>query len=295
MGARPFLPLAAALLLSALPLSASDGGSSSFCTVDEATGQMMSAADIDKERLLRDFRGAKTREDVDFAVRMIAESVIKEKLEKEYPDRVEIKWKDIYDVRGAVFMWACNEGLRPYCLTAGIDAIGSGLTGTAIGRKLMSGGLTLAGPPGFVMMTGMNLAEKTFQCDPDGLAMLIEAGGSAVAMLPWCKAPGVKSLCVKAQNFAGQGVTLLVFSRGKGGYLVGAARALDTEGGEIIKVAIESLVHKGKHAVTHAAAARVNGAVNPRARPIQSSVAPSVSDHAAGVPEPGAPAPADLP
>jgi hypothetical protein len=227
-----------------------------FCSMDEAVGQMVSVAGLNAAGMQKDLGARATRKDVDRMINSIAEDQVKRKLFEGHGKELEITWKDIYDVRGTASAWMCNEGQRLYCVSSFIDAIGSGLTGTRLGRGLYTGGLVLAGPAGFVMMSGMEITQKTFQCNPDGLAMALDAGASVVVMLPWCRAPGARDLCVRAQQVAGKTV-MSVMGRYMGReFAIGTARLLENEASqEFVKVVVEH----GKETVTHAVAHQVHG------------------------------------
>ena len=238
----------------ACPIRAEEPGH--FCTMDEAVGQMVRAAGLNSAGMQKDLGPRYTRKHVDDIINMIAADQVKRKLLEGHGKDVEITWKDIYDVRGTASAYMCNEGQRLYCVSSFIDAVGSGLTGTRLGRGLYTGGLILAGPAGFVMMSGMEITQKTFQCNPDGLAMALDAGASLVVMLPWCKAPGARELCVRTQQIAGKTV-MNVMGRYMGReFAIGTARLVETEAGEeFIKVVVEH----GKETVTHAVAHQVHG------------------------------------
>lgn len=231
-----------------------------FCTMDEAVGQMVNAAGLNAAGMQKDLGARATRQDVDRMINSIAEAQVKRKLFEGHGKEVEITWKDIYDVRGTASAWMCNEGQRLYCVSSFIDAVGSGLTGTRLGRGLYTGGLILAGPAGFVMMSGMEITQKTFQCNPDGLAMALDAGASLVVMLPWCKAPGARELCVRTQQIAGKTV-MNVMGRYMGReFAIGTARLVENEAGkEFVKVVVEHTKEKVAHAVTHRVHGKLTG------------------------------------
>ncbi len=274
--------LIAALLL--FPFLAPPAGAGeeegSFCTMDQAVDQMLSAARLDAAGMAKDLRGKTDRAGVDRMLRLIAQDQVRRKLQEGHGDKVEITWKDIYDVRGTASAWACNEGCRLYCVSSFIDAVGSGLLGTRFGRGLTTVGLALAGPPGFVMMSGLEITQKTFQCNPDTVAMALDAGATLTIMLPWCKAPGAKSLCVRAQQAAGK-TALKVMGRYMGReYAIGAARFVRSEGGgEFVEVVAEHLAHHGKETATHAVTHQVHSAI----------MSGAGGKDAPEVPEPGAP------
>ena len=265
-----------ALLLSftlTVPLQAGETGH--FCTMNEAQGQLIRVAGLDPDGMYRDLGGKVSKTYVDDMINIIAADQIKRKLLAGHGKDLEITWKDIYDFRGVVSAWMCNEGKRVYCVSSFIDAVGSGLFGTRIGRGLYTGGLVLAGPAGFVLMSGMEITQKTFQCNPDGVAMALDAGASLVVMLPWCKAPGAKQLCVRAQQVAGKTV-LSVMGRYLGReFALGTAKILETEAGdEFVKVLVDGAKEHVTHAVSHQ---------------VHSRIMDGQKGSGAVVPEPGAP------
>jgi len=243
-----------------------------FCSMDEAVGQMVSVAGLNAAGMQKDLGARATRKDVDRMINSIAESQIKRKLFEGHGKELEITWKDIYDVRGTASAWMCNEGQRLYCVSSFIDAVGSGLTGTRLGRGLYTGGLILAGPAGFVMMSGMEITQKTFQCNPDGLAMALDAGASLVVMLPWCKAPGARELCVRSQQIAGKTV-MSVMGRYMGKeFAIGTARLVENEASqEFVKVVVE----QAKERIAMAGAHQVHKKVNSKGEvPVEVPVEP---------------------
>ncbi len=256
MNAKVF---ATSLLFFALVCPLKAGETRHFCSMDEAVGQMVSVAGLNAAGMQKDLGSRATRKDVDRMIYSIAEAQIKRKLFEGHGEELEITWKDIYDVRGTASAWMCNEGQRLYCVSSFIDAVGSGLTGTRLGRGLYTGGLILAGPAGFVMMSGMEITQKTFQCNPDGLSMALDAGASLVVMLPWCKAPGARELCVRTQQVAGKTV-MNVMGRYMGReFAIGTARLVENEASqEFVKVVVE----QAKERVAMAAAHKVHKKVN---------------------------------
>ncbi len=269
-----------ALCLSMPPLLRA-GETGHFCTMDQGVEQMISAAGLNSEGIAKDLRGKADRQEVDRMIRLIAEDQVKRKLVEGKGDEVKITWKDIYDVRGTVSAWVCNEGCRMYCVSSFIDAIGSGLTGTSIGRGLTGFGLALAGPPGFVMMSGMEITQETFQCKPDAVAMALDAGATLTIMLPWCKAPGAKQLCVRAQQVAGRTITSVMGRYMGREFAIGTARVIESEGGgEFVEVVAEHLSHHAKEGVTHAVTHQVH-----------SKLMEGAGNNPA-IPDPGGPAPA---
>lgn len=174
-----------ALLLAALwTVSASAEPAQQFCTMDQGVDRILAVADIPDELARKPI------------VRDIASDIVGTKLRDNPGQPLEITWKDIYDLRGTVNAWLCNEGNKMNCVGQALDAVGAGLTGTTPGKILMGVGLALSGPPGFVLMGGMAVTQETFQCQPSAVNMAITAGASVVVSLPWCKAPGVNQACV---------------------------------------------------------------------------------------------------
>ena len=271
---------AAAVFLLGLPvlIHAEEGGGH-FCTMDQAVDQMISAAGVDTNGMYKDLRGAQSMQQIKSIERDVASGLVRQKLLQDSDSKsVEITWKDIYDMRGTMSAYMCNEGSRMYCVSSFIDAIGSGLTGNRLGRSIYTGGLLLAGPPGFVMMSGMEITQKTFQCKPDTVAMALEAGESVVIMLPWCKAPGVKALCARAGQVAGRSVLRVVGTYMGKEYVIGTGKLLESEaGGEFIKLVADKVKEEVTKPVTHQ---------------IHSALV-STGDHgsAGAAPEAGAPAP----
>jgi hypothetical protein len=176
-----------ALLLAALwTVSAYAEPAQQFCTMDQGVDRILAVADIPDELARKPI------------VRDIASDIVGTKLRDNPGQPLEITWKDIYDLRGTVNAWLCNEGNKMNCVGQALDAVGSGLTGTTPGKILMGVGLALSGPPGFVLMGGMAVTQETFQCQPSAVNMAITAGASVVVSLPWCKVPGVNQACVAA-------------------------------------------------------------------------------------------------
>jgi len=174
-----------ALLLAALwTVSASAETAQQFCTMDQGVDRILKAADIPDELARKPI------------VRDIASDIVATRLQENPGQPLEITWKDIYDLRGTVNAWLCNEGNKMNCVGQAIDAVGAGLTGTTPGKILMGTGLALSGPAGFVLMGGMAVTQETFQCQPSAVKMAIEAGASVAVSLPWCKVPGVNQACV---------------------------------------------------------------------------------------------------
>ncbi|MCM2268254.1 MAG: hypothetical protein NDI60_10835 [Elusimicrobiales bacterium] len=183
------------LTLSALPSPAAAAEAvERFCTMDTAVGQLMNKAGIPE---------ALQREPV---VRLMAEDLLADKLAKHPADTVKIVWKDIYDMRGSVNAWLAQNGHPLNYVGQALDAVGSGLTGTVVGKVLMMNGLIMAGPAGFIMLGGMNITQETFQCDPSGLVMAANAGATLVVLVPWCRVPGVSRGCVAMEAGIGKGV-----------------------------------------------------------------------------------------
>ncbi len=74
----------------------------------------------------------------------------------------------------------------------------------------MTNGLILAGPVGFIMLGGMNIVQETFQCNPSGVVMAINAGATVIVLVPWCKIPGIDKGCVAMTGKIGLGVEKVV-------------------------------------------------------------------------------------
>lgn len=278
MNKRTALLLAACLAAPSLL----HAGPRSFCSMDQAVDQMEQAGGIDKEGIYKDLRGAVPMQQISSIVRDIASDLVTAKLAESGAQTVQITWKDIYDLRGTVSSWVCDQGARMYCAASFIDAMGSGLTGTAVGRGLTGAGLALAGPPGFVLLGGMKIAQETFQCTPDTVAMALDAGETVVVLLPWCKAPGLNKLCVRAGKAAGGKALELIARYGNQEYAIGAAKFVQTQaGGKLVKVVVEEIANSAKEQ----AAGTANSA-------IYSSISKSAGDTA---PAPGAPLPVAVP
>ncbi len=267
-----------AALAFCLPLSAMASEPGSFCTMDQAVGQMISAAGINTGAIYKDMGGARSLQGINSVVRDFAAGLVKEKLRSGHGDKLEITWKDIYDLRGTMSAWVCDNGCRFYCVASFIDAIGSGMTGTTIGRGLTNAGLVLAGPPGFVMMGGMSVTQKSFQCNPSVVAMALESGETVVGMLPWCKAPGAKALCARAGDLAGKTVVRVMARYGGQEYAIGVARALSPRSNEFVEVTIEYLAHKAKEGVlkpvTHKVESRIMSGLG-KSDPVQDASPPA--------------------
>lgn len=217
------------------------GETKRFCSLDQAVEQMAAAGGIDVKGIEKDLHGRRSAGQISEMVRIMATDIIKRKLaEGKESNKLEIHWRDIYDLRGSVSAWVCNEGSRFYCVSSFVDAVGSGLTGSAIGRGITYAGLTLAGPPGFILMSGMEITERTFQCTPDTLALFLDSGGTAVILLPWCKVPGAKALCVRAAQTAGKTAYKVMGRYLNKEYAIGVARVMEYDGGgEFVKVVAE--------------------------------------------------------
>jgi hypothetical protein len=152
--------------------------------MDEAVAQLLDAAQIPTD--LRQEQ----------AMRYLAERVIAGKLASNPAEPVQITWGDVYDMRGSAQSLLCGQGRKFNCFGAVVDAVGSGLMGTGVGKVLTTTGLAMAGPPGWVLTGGLRVAQETFQCRPDAVAMAIDAGVLVAAFIPWCKVPGVSRGCV---------------------------------------------------------------------------------------------------
>ncbi len=245
-----------------LPPAARAGELNHFCTMDQAADQMIGVSGIDAKGIYKDLGGRRSEKQISGAIRMIAEDVVKEKLKEGHGEKLEITWKDIYDMRGTVSAWVCNQGARLYCVSSFIDAVGSGLTGTAFGRGLTNAGLILAGPAGFIVLSGMDITQETFQCTPDSVAMAIDAGATVLILVPWCKAPGAEALCLRARQAAGKTV-LNVMGRYLGKeYAIAAAQALESETGrQFVKVAAQRTANAGKFIVTYGVGSAAHSAL----------------------------------
>lgn len=258
-------------------------GPRAFCSMDQAVDQMVQAGGIDKEGIHKDLRGAASMQQISSIVRDIASDIVTYKLAESRGETVQITWKDVYDLRGTVSSWVCDQGARTYCAASFLDAIGSGLTGTTVGRGLTGAGLALAGPPGFILMGGMKITQETFQCTPDTVAMALDAGETVVVLLPWCKAPGLNKLCVRAGKAAGGKALELIAKYGNQEYAIGAAKFIQTQaGGKLVKVVVDEIK---------------NGAKEQAAGTANSAIYNGITGKSAGdvAPAPGAPMPVDIP
>ena len=189
-----FITLMFALSMFPFNIFAENAKPRRFCTMDTAVQQLLDAARIPKKL---------QKEPV---VRIIANNLVQKKLADNPGGLVKIVWKDIYDLRGSVNAWLVQTGHPFNIIGQAIDAIGSALTGTFWGKVIMVNGLILAGPAGFIMLGGMNITQETFQCNPSGVVMAINAGATVVVLIPWCKIPGVNKGCVSMTNGLSQGI-----------------------------------------------------------------------------------------
>ena len=222
-------------------------GARSFCSMDQAVDQMVQAGNIDQKGIYKDLRGGRSMQQINSIVRDMASDIVTKKLAESRGEPVQITWKDVYDLHGSVSAWVCDQGARMYCATSFVDAIGAGLTGTSVGRGLTGVGLALAGPPGFVLLGGMKITQETFQCTPDTVAMALDAGETVVVLLPWCKAPGLNKLCVRAGKAAGGKALELVARYGNQEYAIGAAKFVQTQaGGKLVKVVVDEIKGNAK-------------------------------------------------
>ncbi|MBU2575140.1 MAG: hypothetical protein KKH28_13795 [Elusimicrobia bacterium] len=182
--------------LSVFPFNvfASDKEVKRFCTMDGAVEQLLNAAGI-AENLKKEP-----------AVITMAEDIIGQKLAARPTEFVKIVWKDIYDMRGSVNAWLAHNGHPLNHIGQAIDAAGSALTGTIIGKVIMTNALMLAGPAGFIMLGGMNVTQETFQCNPSGVVMAVNAGATIIVLVPWCKVPGINKGCVALTNGVSSGI-----------------------------------------------------------------------------------------
>jgi len=222
-----------------------------FCTMEQGVDRLLEAADIPE-----DFQ----REPI---VRYMASSIVSDKLVEKPGQPIEITWKDIYDLRGTINAWLCNQGRKMNCVGQAIDAVGAGLTGTTVGKVMMGGGLALSGPPGFVMLAGMSITQETFQCQPSAVIMAIEAGASVAVSLPWCKVPGLNQACVSVTNGVKEGA--LVAARKIFGDKVVVKALKETKDG------LEVVLVKAEKASQNAAAA---GLEKPASSQISSKISP---------------------
>ncbi len=189
-----FITLIFTLSMFPFNVFAKDAKPQRFCTMDTAVQQMLDVAQIPKDL---------QEEPV---VRLIASNIVAEKLADSPGGLVKIVWKDIYDLRGTVNAWLVQNGHPWNRIGQAIDAVGSALTGTFIGKFIMVNSLILAGPVGFIMLGGMNIVQETFQCNPSGVVMAINAGATVVVLIPWCKIPGINKGCVAVTGKIGLGV-----------------------------------------------------------------------------------------
>lgn len=171
-----------------------------FCTMDTAVDRLIEVARVPEE-----LKGKQ-------AVRIMAEDVISGKLADKPGERVKIEWKDVYDLRGAINAWMVQNGHPFNRIGQALDAVGSVLLGTFIGKVAVMNALMLAGPAGFIMLGGMNIVQETFQCNPSGVVMALNAGATVAVLVPWCKIPGVNKGCVALTNGIGRGVEKAVVS-----------------------------------------------------------------------------------
>ncbi|MCG2726851.1 MAG: hypothetical protein L6420_11485 [Elusimicrobia bacterium] len=178
----------------------SDSKPKRFCTMNSAVQQLLNTARI-PQNLQKDP-----------VMQNIAAEIIEGKL-AEYPGEfVKIEWKDVYDMRGTVNAWLAQNGHLLNHVGQAIDAFGSALTGTIVGKVIMTNTLILAGPAGFIMLGGMNVVQETFQCNPSGIVMAINAGATVVVLVPWCKVPGISKGCVSLTNGIGHGIEKIASS-----------------------------------------------------------------------------------
>ncbi|MBU2529437.1 MAG: hypothetical protein KKD35_00200 [Elusimicrobia bacterium] len=172
-----------------------------FCTMDTAIDRLLKVADIPEDLLQEDF------------VRFIAEGVIALRLAEEPDKKIKITWSDIYDMRGTLNAWYCLRGHKMSCVGQAIDAVGSGLLGTTVGKVVFKTGLVLTGPVGFIVIGAMNITEESFQCNPSAMVMAIEAGATATILIPWCSVPGISDACVSVSDGFGNGVKRALLSK----------------------------------------------------------------------------------
>lgn len=229
----------------------------SFCSLDQAEAQMLRAAEISVDGIYKDLEGKRSKEYISGIVNRIAATIVKRKLVAGKGEKLEITWEDIYNMRGTVGAWGCQEGLRMYCVSSFIDAIGSGMEGTFLGRQITEAGLALAGPPGYVLLNGKKITQQAFQCNPDTVAMALDAGESLLLMLPFCEIGIGQRLCVKPGEMGGQQVMKLMARYAKKDFAIGVAKVMHTESGGKLAVVMADMINKS---VTDAAAHAVNGA-----------------------------------
>ncbi len=173
---------------------AAQGKTERFCTMETAVQRLLDAAGIPEDL---------QREDV---VWLMAEDIVGRKLARRPGQRVKMEWKDVYDMRGSVNAYLAQNGHPFNRIGQAIDAVGSALTGTILGKIIMMNGLMLAGPAGFIMLGGMNVVQETFQCNPSGVVMALNAGATIIVLIPWCRVPGVSRGCVALTNGVEKGV-----------------------------------------------------------------------------------------
>jgi hypothetical protein len=176
-----------------LPGSALGQEAKRFCSMDQAVTRLLEASDVSAEAAKNPI------------IRSMAEDIVAGKLAGRPGASVAITWKDVADLRGTVNVWLCEQGHKLNCAGGAIDAVGSGLMGSRLGRTVMGGGLALAGPPGWVLLSGLPATQETFQCEPSALAMAVETGAGVVVLVPWCRTPGVERACVAVGTGAKKG------------------------------------------------------------------------------------------
>ena len=214
--------------LSIFPVNtfASDNKPKRFCTMDNAVNQLLNVARI-SENLQKEF-----------AVRNIASDIIEEKLAESPGEFVKIEWKDVYDLRGTINAWLAQNGHPLNRIGQALDAIGSGLHGTILGKLTMVSGLVLAGPPGFILLGSMNATQETFQCNPSGVVMAVNAGVTITVLVPWCKMPGISKGCVSLANGIGRGIEKIASSMF--GKEITGTFLKETTGGVVIALKIKT-------------------------------------------------------
>jgi len=199
-----------------------------FCTIDSAADRFLAAAQI-PSRMRQDER-----------VRDMARELVFKKLAEKPGEPVRITWADVFNLRGYTQHLLCHgDGNVLNCLGSFIDATGAGLTGSKMGKGLMTV-TVLTGPPGFILSLGMGLTEETFQCTPNVATMLAYTGVSFSFYLPVCKTPGVSQACVTVANGVQKGVSQAI-TRVFGPKTLEAAKVagvtMQNEGGDkIVKV-----------------------------------------------------------
>lgn len=223
--------IAAATILLSMAASAA-AGSSTFCTLDQATSRILEAASID----LAEMPDQGTAD----ATLIAAQNMVLGKMAEKPDEEIRITWSDVYTLRGIAHSLICSQATASFyqlnCAAAAVDAVGAGLTGSIAGKMLTT--VRLTGPVGFMVGTVMTIHEESFQCDPSNVRMFTRGAADLVMYLPVCKYGAIGRGCVMLQDGLEAGASKAITGMfGEGSYEVAKATAVklsETEAGKIV-------------------------------------------------------------